>query len=342
MKELTVNERAKAALSIEHTEKELSELAKKFSDVTEISNADDYSLVKGACREFQKVRVSIERAGKEARDDANKFSKAVLSEQKRLLSIVVPEEDRLKALRKEVDDKAVREAAEKLKKEEERKENIAHKIEYDIRGPANNMFGKDSAELKIYLSDLTKIEITEEEYQEFFDDAVIAKNAGVKKLSVAIEEKEELERLRALQEEQEKKQAEEQARIDVENEKIRLAHEAIEKEKREIEAKKLAEAEATARKLKEENEQLEREKREKELAEQKKAEAEQKKAEAEAEEARKEKVRPEKERLTDWVKKLRFIDGILIEDEELSEIQQEVLEDLSSLSIKYLEKIGRL
>jgi len=335
MKELTVNERAKAALSIDHTEQELTSLSKKFSDVTEISNSDDYSLVKGACREFQKVRVSIEKAGKAARNDANKFSKAVLSEQKRLLDIVVPEEDRLKALRKEVDDKAVREAAEKLKREEERKENINHKIEYDIRGPANNMFGKDSAELKIYLSDLTKIEITEEEYQEFFDDAVIAKNAGVKKLSVAIEEKEELERLRVLQEEQEKKQAEEQARIDAENEKIRLAQEAIEKEKREIEAKKLAEAESTARKLKEENEQLELEKREKELAEQKKEEEE-------AEKARQEKLRPEKERLQDWVKKLRFIDGVSIEDEELSEIQHEVLEDLSSLSIKYLEKISRL
>jgi hypothetical protein len=335
MKELTVNERAKAALSIDHTEQELTSLSTKFADVIEISNADDYSLVKGACREFQKVRVSIEKAGKSARDDANKFSKAVLSEQKRLLDIVVPEEDRLKALRKEVDDKAVREAAEKLKKEEGRKENIKHKIEYDIRGPANNMFGKDSAELKIYLSDLTKIEITEEEYQELFDYAVIAKTAGVKKLSVAIEEKEELERLRALQEEQEKKQAEEQARIDAENEKIRLAQEAIEKEKREIEAKKLAEAEATARKLKEENEQLIRKQR-------KKLEREKREQELAAEEARQKQLLPEKNKLLGWLAEIDDSvnsNRIDIKDIELKMMKEGFLEEFNSLLTDYIKAV---
>jgi len=331
MKELSVQDRAKQALSIEHTEQELESLAKKFADITEISSSDDYRLVKGACREFQKVRVSIEKAGKSARDDANKFAKAVLSEQKRLLDIVVPEEDRLKALRKEVDDKAVREAAEKLKAEEARIENIKSRIEKDIREPVNRMVGKSSADLEVWLSDINNIEISEEEFQEFFDEAVIAKNATISKLSAAIAEKEELEKLRALQEEQEKKQAEEQSWIDAENEKIRLAQEAIEKEKREIEAKKLAEAEATARKLKEENEKLEREKRAKEAAEQKKAEEE-------AEKARQEDLKPEKEKLIGWI--TEFSDGgdFSLTDDKLVKVRSDLLEDLGY----YIKKIEEL
>jgi hypothetical protein len=305
----------------------LESLAKKFADITEIASSDDYSLVKGACREFKKVRVSIEKAGKSARDDANKFSKAVLSEQKRLLNIVIPEEDRLKALRKEVDDRAVREAAEKLKKEEERKAQIEGEIAR-IRSLSESSFGLSSKELKAYLDQLNNVQITEEEYQEFFDNAVLAKNAGIKKLSSSIEEKEELERLRALQEEQEKKQAEEQARIDSENEKIRLAQEAIEKEKREIEAKKLAEAEATARKLKEENEKLEQEKREKAIAEQKKAEKE-------AEEDRQESLKPEKEKLIDWINKCMSISDVSLTDGKLEKIRSDFLEDLSF----YIKKI---
>ena len=335
MKELTVNERAKKALSIDHTEKELTSLAAKFSDVAEISNDDDYSLVKGACREFQKVRVSIEKAGKAARDDANKFSKAVLAEQKRLLNIIVPEEDRLKALRKEVDERAVREAAEKLKKEEERVDNIKHKIEFDIRGPVNNMFGKSSAELETYLADVTAIPITKEEYQEFFDNAVIAKNASIAKLSAAIAEKKELEELRAAQEEQEKRQAEEQARIDAENEKIRLAQEAIDKEKREIAAKKLAEAEAAAKKLKEENEKLEREKREKAIAEQKRIEEE-------AEKARQKELLPEKERLLRWIgeiDELANFNSLGLESIELSAIKSGFLKEFNQLLTDYIKVI---
>lgn len=337
MKELTVNERAKAALSIDHTEQELTTLAAKFADVAEISSKDDYSLVKGACREFQKVRVSIEKAGKSARDDANKFSKAVLSEQKRLLNIIVPEEDRLKALRKEVDDRAVREAAEKLKKEEERIENIKHKIEHGIRGPANNMLGKSSEELERSWLNVMAIQVTEEEYQEFFDNAVIAKNACIKQLSDAIAEKKELEALRAAKEEQDKMQAEEQARIDSENEKIRLAQEAIEKEKREIEAKKLAEAEATAKKLKEENEKLEREKREKAIAEQKRIEEE-------AEKVRQKELLPEKERLLAWISEVDDsvnLNRLDVENRELSAIKSGFLKDFNSLVTDYIKIINK-
>ena len=339
MKELTVLERAKQALSIQYTEQELEALADKFSDIAEIKDNDDYSLVKGACREFQKVRVSIEKTGKTARDDANKFAKAVIGEEKRLLKIIVPEEDRLKALRKEVDDRAVREAAEKLAKETARKEAIEEKILH-IRSFASDLFGHDVVSLEGALDIVENIHISEEEYQEYEDNAIVAKAAVINKLSSAITTQKEVEELRAQQKETARIQAEAQAKIDAENAKIRAQQEAIDKEKAEIaeaklaeEKSKLAEERKEAEKVRLEKERLEREKKDREAAERIEAD---RKAEAE----RQESLKPEKEKLIDWLKKLRFIDGIELHDKKLSNIQKSTLSGLAELSVEGIQLVN--
>ena len=333
MNDLSIVDRAKASLSIDHTEKELSDLAKKFADIERIVNEDDYSLVKGACREFQKVRVSIEKAGKSARDDANKFAKAVIEEQKRLLGIIAPEENRLKAIRKEVDDRAVREAAEKLKAEEERVGRIQERILH-IRSRADFSFGLSSKELANYLDQLENIQITDGDYQEFFDEAVIAKNAGIKKLSSAIEEKKELEKLKAEREEQERKQAEQQAILDAQKRELEEEKAKLERAKKEEEEKRLAAERAEAKKVKEEKDRLEAEAKARD-------EAERMKAEQEADAARQEALRPEKEKLIDWIKKLRFIDVVNLKDESLLDIQQEIMSKLNEISIEYVDRVEK-
>jgi len=336
--ELTVLERAKQALSIEYTEAQLKTLSGKFSDIAEIKDDDDYSLVKGACREFQKVRVSIEKTGKAARDDANKFAKAVISEEKRLLKIFVPEENRLKALRKDVDDKHIREAAEKLAKETARKEAIEGKILY-IRSFAENLFGQDVASLEGALDIVENIQITEDAYQEYEDNAVIAKNAVVTKLSAAIAERKELEILRAQQEDKARIQAEAQAKLDAESAKLRAQQDAIDKEKAEIEAAKHAEAE---KKLAEERKEAEKVRLEKErLVAQEKArqEAERKAEKEKAEAERQEALRPEKDKLIDWLNKLRFIDGVALTEQGLVDIQSSALQALNDISVKYGKQV---
>ena len=332
MKELTVLERAKQALSIQYTEQELEALADKFSDIAEIKDNDDYSLVKGACREFQKVRVSIEKTGKAARDDANKFAKAVIGEEKRLLKIIVPEEDRLKALRKEVDDRAVREAEEKLAKETARKEAIEEKILY-IRSFASALFGQDVVSLEGALDIVENIHISEEEYQEYEDNAIVAKNAVIHKLSSAIATQKEVEELRAQQKETARIQAEAQAKIDAENAKIRAQQEAIDKEKAQIAEAKLAEERKEAEKVRLEKERLEREKKDREAAERIEAD---RKAEAE----RQESLKPEKEKLIDWLKKLRFIDGVELHNKKLSNIQKSTLSGLAELSVEGIQLVN--
>ena len=102
--ELTVSQRASIALAIDLTEEQLQELAAQTKDVTTIKDKTDYALVKGGQMALRDTRIKIEKAGKDARDDANKFSKAVLVEQRRLVGIISDEEERLKAMRKVVDD----------------------------------------------------------------------------------------------------------------------------------------------------------------------------------------------------------------------------------------------
>lgn len=60
-----------------------------------------------------KARTAIVQAGKAARDDATRFSKAVIAEEARLIAIIQPEESRLKVLRDEWDAKEAREKAAK-------------------------------------------------------------------------------------------------------------------------------------------------------------------------------------------------------------------------------------
>ena len=332
MKELTVTERAKKALSIQHTESELSSLSSKYSDIKAIENRDDYSLVKGACREFQSVRVAITKAGKAARDDANAFSKAVISEEKRLLNIFVPEENRIKDIRKEYDDREIRIASEKLKKEEDRKESIQNNIAI-IRSYAEDLFGMNSTELKRILDSAVSSDINESDFQEFTDEATIAKNAVITKLEAAYKERKEFEVQKEASDKIAAEQAAERAELDKKAEELRKQEEKIQAEKRAEDEKKLAAERAEAAKVRQEKERLEKEARDK-------AEAEQLAAENEAERVRQESMRPEKEKLIDWLKKLRFIDGIELHDKKLSNIQKSTLAGLSKLSIEGVQLVN--
>ena len=334
-KELSIAERASQALSVDYTEAQLKRLAEKNADVTAINSAEDYQLVKRAGVELGKVRVSIEKAGKSARDDANKFSKAVITEQRRLTGIISPEEDRLKSLRKEVDD------AEARKKEAERVAEMARIVGITerialIKSAAEGFSNASSERISDAISDVHKIECTEELFQEFADRAAEAKQDAISVLEAVLASRKEYEALRAEQERVAKEQAERQADIDrqaeelrkqeeaasakieAENAEIRRKQEEAEEIIRSIEANSAAAERAEANRIRQENEQLEAEKRERE-------EAERKQAEDEAEKVRLESLRPEKDRLINWLKSLRFIDGIELNDERLISIQSRVL-----------------
>jgi len=197
--ELTIAERVSQALSVDYTENQLKALAKKNADVTEIKDDNDYELVKRAGIELQKVRVSIEKSGKAARYDANRFAKAIITEERRLTGIITPEEDRLKALRKEVDDAKARKAEEARLVEMARIQNITDKIS-SIKQLADGLLGANSTTIRHALEKVREIDCTEETFNEFTEKAARIKKEVFSQLEQALKVRETFEKQRTEQE----------------------------------------------------------------------------------------------------------------------------------------------
>lgn len=95
--------------------------ATKDLTATDLEDKTQLALVKEKRIELKKTRVKIEKAGLAARDEANKFSKAVIAYEKKLVGIIEPEEDRLAAIEEEAEKIAFRkEQLEKLPARKER------------------------------------------------------------------------------------------------------------------------------------------------------------------------------------------------------------------------------
>ena len=96
--------RAVLALNSSKTELDLRALATKHVTIVEIKDRAGREQAHGAAMELMRARTSIEKVSKDARDDATRFSKAVITEEKRLVGIVEAEEKRLKGLRDDWDE----------------------------------------------------------------------------------------------------------------------------------------------------------------------------------------------------------------------------------------------
>jgi hypothetical protein len=256
-KELTVPERAAVALGAAEHEKHLITLAKKYSDITKIANVAGRDQVHAGYMELKNARVAIEKAGKDAREDANAFQKAVIDEVKRLTAITTAEEARLQVLRDEFDAEREREKAAKAAAEKARVDGIRKRIAEMQAIPAM-LVGKRSATIATAIEGLEAVEITLGSFAEFAGEAEMAKIATVAKLGEMLtaqvahekeqerlaEERAELERLRREAAERERQIAEARALDE------RLAREARERE----EARLRAEREAHEAELRKERE----------------------------------------------------------------------------------------
>lgn len=115
--ELAPIERAALALESTKTEQHLLALATKHQSITVVKDKAGREQAHGAYIEVMRARTAVEKAAKEAREDATKFSKAVIAEAARLVAIVEPEEARLKEARDVWDEEQAR-----IKAEEEARE----------------------------------------------------------------------------------------------------------------------------------------------------------------------------------------------------------------------------
>jgi hypothetical protein len=293
--ELTVIQRAVKALGYDaEREKALVELAGKSADIKTITNKPGYEQVHGARMVLKNTRVEIQRLGKDARDDATKFSKAVIAEEKRLISLIEPEETRLERLQDKWDADREAERVAALHAEEQRVEALEERVA-ELRG--NRMLSPTSGSKVIvgHIEDVERI-VVDESFQEYRNQAEAAKAEGLtwlRELLTAARaheaeqarinaEREELARLRKAEEE---RQAAERARI---AEEERLARAA-----REAEARKQAEE---IRKQREEQEATARAERERIAAEERRLATERAEFQRQQEEARQQREAEERER----------------------------------------------
>lgn len=234
---LTVAQRAAVALNSSEHERKLLELAQASKSITAITNAAGREQCHSARMALKRVRVDIEKTGKAAREEATAFSKAVIAEERRLISLTEPEETRLGKIQSEYDEKIAAEKRAKEQAEAQRKADIQARID-DIRNLPADLTGRSSAEIDLQIANLRALAI-DDSFQEFKPQAEGAKATAIvrleKMLTLAIAAEAEARRL-------------EQERAAQEAERQRLARERAEQEAAAAkERERIAEEERRAR-----------------------------------------------------------------------------------------------
>ncbi|WP_250481865.1 hypothetical protein [Caballeronia sp. NCTM5] len=309
--QLTVLERAAIALGTPEHEKKLRELVSQSASIVEIKNADARTQCHAAYMVLKNARVEIEKAGKTAREDATAFSKAVIEEQKRLVEITAAEEARLQGLRDVWDEAREAEKREKAEAEARRVAAIKARIEAFMLD-AVTLASKSSAEIAAHADSVDQMVISIDEFAEFTGEAqakqyqtvrwllnrhaeAVAKEAEATRLE---EERAELARLRAEQEERERIAAAERAEQEREARAEREAEEAkLRAERAAAEAKLRAEREAHEAEMQAQRDEIARQQAEI-AAERRKQEAEaaaKRRAEEEAARKETERIRAEQD-----------------------------------------------
>ena len=243
---LTVEARAAVALKSSDTELHLIALAAKNAGIVAILDKPGREQAHGAAMELKRTRVAIEATSKAARDDATKFSRAVIEEEKRLVAIIEPEETRLLALRNDWDAAQAAIKAEADRVERARIMAINERI-VGLRSYVNLALEcRTSERIQGLLDKLIATWLAydyEEDFAEFGDEAQDVYNQTHQRLTALIGQKkdEELERARV--------KAEQEAAAEVlrkEREALDLAQAEAKRVAEEAAAKAKAEADELA------------------------------------------------------------------------------------------------
>lgn len=206
---LTLPQRAAAALGTDKNEIQLRELVLNSIAIVHIKNSDARAECHSAYMTLKNARVNIEKTGKDARDDATKFSKAVIAEEGRLVAIISAEETRLQGLRDKWDADREAERQVRIEAERQRVAGIRDRIEA-VRALPLHAAGKSSGAISQMIfqlagtPDLASFEEFADEYKVVRFDVLdqLAKAETAQRDAEAeaariIAEREELARLRA-------------------------------------------------------------------------------------------------------------------------------------------------
>lgn len=171
-------ERAALALASGNTEKHLRELVAYSNGIVTVEDAAGRDEAHRSAMALRGARTTISKTGKAAREDATAFSQAVISEEKRLISLIQPEEDRVLDLRDRWDAKLAAEKAERDRKEAERKAGLQSKVDA-IRNLPLGLDGETAAEIATEIEALRQFVPDGAEFFEFADAAKDAANGAI-------------------------------------------------------------------------------------------------------------------------------------------------------------------
>jgi hypothetical protein len=230
------------------TDAAISDMASRYMPLT-IKGLDDkegQKAVHAARIDVKSRRVSVQKTGKELREDALKYQRTVIEEEKRIIKLLEPIEQHL-----EEEEDRVKNALEEIRLEEERQrqEKINSRIKtiglfhawYD--GQKYLLFG----DIQITLDEIAAA--SDDDFNSFVDGLLERKSQEEEKQNkIEAERKAEKERM----DEMARQQAEERARLAQETEKLRQQQELIEAEKKRIldEEKRKKDAVAEAERIK--------------------------------------------------------------------------------------------
>lgn len=234
-KELTVDDRARQVLKFDETKKRLADLAVISKPIVAVDSAESREECHAATMRLANMRVTIEKAGKEGREDANKYAKAVIAVEKELIAIISPEETRLRGMRDKWDGARAAEKAERERIEAKKISDDNAGLER-IRDIAVHAIGKTSTELAAVIEGTESIDLST-----FNSDDARERASELIKTT--------LDRLRTMRDGQ---KALEDANA------ARAAQEAADREKRESAAKAAEEADREARVKREADETAQR------------------------------------------------------------------------------------
>lgn len=245
--ELTIPQQAEKALAFAETRERLLVLAAESARITAITSPDGYKECHARRMVLKNARIDIQKAGKEARDDAVKYQKAIIGKEKELVDLIEPEEKRLQELQDAVDNEAKRIKEEEARKAQAIIEETNRRFQ-DMRAIPAGALNKDAAGIQVLIDQAEAIDPGTFP-QDMQAAAQYEKRLVVTALRAALDARlqadKEAEQVKAERAELERLRAEADA---VRAEADRLAREerervAAEERRQEEEARKLREAE---------------------------------------------------------------------------------------------------
>jgi len=218
---------------------DLKVLISEYEDIPEIDINDSdeivskqFEFVVTGHKKFVKARNSIEKVRKTLKAPALEYGKTVDSIAKEFQSIIKPIEDKLLFQRRVVEDNEARKQREAEEAEERRVEVIRHKI-LNVKNLPLQHLNSNSDELTRVLENLSIV--TQDEYEEFYDEAVENQNFVISQLQIARSNRVLVENAQKIQDE---KEQEAKRLKDEEDAKLQAERAELEREKAELQKQK--------------------------------------------------------------------------------------------------------